>query len=246
MPNAQATPEAIQAAYYTETAAAYDNLHTSREDDEHYLALNLMCALGETLDLNTYLDVGAGTGRGVCFLRERGKRVRGVEPVTDLIEQAHRKDVPRGTIIRGSGYHLPFDDASFDAVYQCGVLHHVADPDKVVSEMMRVARKAVFLSDENRFGQGSSYGLRLLKVVLYKAHLWQPLKFIQTRGRMYKISERDGLAYSYSVYQSYQSLSQWADRIWFLQTARQKPVKSWLNPLLTGSHVLLCAIRDDD
>ena len=138
------TPEAIQAAYYVKTASAYDELHTSQQNDEHYAALRIMCALGESLGIETYLDVGAGTGRGVCFFQERGKRVHGVEPVTALIEQAHRKGVPAGVIVRGSGYRLPFDDNSFDAVYECGVLHHVADPDLVVREMMRVAKKRSF------------------------------------------------------------------------------------------------------
>jgi len=71
------------------------------------------------------------------------------------------------------------------------------------------------------------------------------LKFAQTRGRMYKITEEDGLAYSYSVYQSYDQLADWADRIYVLQTATQRPVRSWLNPLLTASHALLCAIRSE-
>ena len=237
------TPEAIQAAYYARTADSYDDLHTACETDEHYAALDLMCAMGASFHLKTFLDVGAGTGRGMLYLRDRGKRVFGVEPVGELIEQAHKKGVARGTIAKGSGYHLPFEDGSFDAVYECGVLHHVARPDLVVREMMRVARKAVFLSDENRFGQGSSYGVRMLKVVLYKLRLWRLLKSIQTRGRMYKITEEDGLAYSYSVFQSYDRLAQWADRIYVLQTAEQGRVESWLNPLLTASHALLCALR---
>lgn len=242
-PYAAETPEAIQAAYYVRTASSYDDLHTACETDEHYAALNLICALGASLQLETFLDVGAGTGRGVLYLSEQGKRVYGIEPVTELIEQAHRKGVPRGVIAKGSGYRLPFEDNSFDAVYECGVLHHVADPDLVVREMMRVARKAVFLSDENRFGQGPNYGIRLLKVILYKARLWRLLKSIQTRGRMYKITKEDGLAYSYSVFQSYDRLAEWADRIYVLQTASQRPVKSWLGPLITASHALLCAIK---
>jgi len=85
----------------------------------------------------------------VLYLRARGMCAYGFEPVSELIEQAHRKGLPRGLIARGDGYRLPFADNSFDAVCECGMLHHVEQPGPVVREMMRVARRAVFLSDEN-------------------------------------------------------------------------------------------------
>jgi ubiquinone/menaquinone biosynthesis C-methylase UbiE len=53
---------------------------------------------------------------------------------------------------------------SIDAAFECGVLHHVAEPSHVVGEMMRVARKAIFLSDSNRFGQGRLIA-RILKLL---------------------------------------------------------------------------------
>jgi hypothetical protein len=46
----------------------------------------------------------------------------------------------------------------------------------------------VFISDNNRFGQGS-FLARLAKLALCKARLWSTLKFVQTRGKMYSISE---------------------------------------------------------
>ncbi len=58
-----------------------------------------------------------------------------------LIKEAERKGIPRGRIVQGSGYSLPFKDDSVDAVLECGVLHHVADPFRVVEEMTRVARR---------------------------------------------------------------------------------------------------------
>ena len=79
-------------------------------------------------ECETFLDVGAGTGRGMCFLRDRGKDVRGIEPVTAMIEKAELNGVPRGSLLQGSGYELPFEDEAFDAVFECGVLHHVAEP----------------------------------------------------------------------------------------------------------------------
>ena len=195
--------------------------------------------------LRTFLDVGAGTGRGVCFLQDRGKEVRGIEPVAAMIERAELNGVPKGSLLQGSGYELPFEDGSFDVVFECGVLHHVAEPSRVVEEMIRVSKRAIFLSDSNRFGQGSK-SARLLKMALYKCGLWQAARFLQTKGKMYTISEGDGLAYSYSVYDSYRQLVAQTKRIWLLPTGGdQSNRKSWTHPLLTSTHVLLCAFKDD-
>ena len=236
------SPEKLQQAYYERTASNYDDMHTSCEIDEHYAALDFIDLLCDRLHLESLLDVGAGSGRGVRFLLSRERNVRGVEPVKALIEQAEMRGVPKGLIVEGSGYKLPFEDDAFDAVFECGVLHHVAEPARVVSEMMRVAKKAVFISDSNRFGQGR-YPIRMLKLALYWSKLWNAARFIQTKGKMYTISEGDGLAYSYSVFDSYSQLAKWADTIWLVPTSNEDPVSSWLHPLITTPHVLLCALK---
>lgn len=237
-------PEAIQAAYYKRTADDYDAMHNSVEDHEHNVSLRFIDAVSDLFHLETFLDVGAGTGRAVEFLTGRGKSVRGVEPVAELIEAGERRGVPKGLLIQGSGLNLPFEDGSVDAVLECGVLHHVAQPEKVIAEMMRVARRAVFLSDCNRFGQGSPLA-RLVKLGLYKTNLWNAARYIQTKGKMYSISEGDGLYYSYSVYDSYPQLATWADKIWFVPSSREQTTtgKGWLHPVRTSSHALLCAVK---
>lgn len=219
-------------------------MHTSCEIDEHYAALRFIDILCDRFQLESLLDVGSGTGRGIKFLLDRRRNVHGIEPVKALIEQAELRGVPKGLILEGSGYSLPFEDASFDAVFECGVLHHVREPHRVVSEMLRVARKAVFLSDSHRFGQGR-YAARILKLGLYKCNLWHIARFIQTKGKMYTISEGDGLGYSHSVFDSHSQLANWADTIWAIQTGKQRSVRSWFEPLLTASSVLLCAIKHE-
>lgn len=237
--------ETLQARYYEQTASTYDSMHNAAEDHEHNLALQYIEMISNTFGLRTFLDVGAGTGRGICFLRDRGKEVRGIEPVAAMIERAELNGVPKGLLVQGSGYELPFEDRAFDAVFECGVLHHVAEPGRVVEEMIRVSKRAIFLSDSNRFGQGSQPA-RLLKLALYKCGLWQAARFLQTKGKMYTISEGDGLAYSYSVFDSYHQLAAKTKRIWLLPTAPEQPSGgSWIHPLLTSTHVLLCAFKDD-
>jgi ubiquinone/menaquinone biosynthesis C-methylase UbiE len=236
------SPERIQALYYEATASCYDAMHTSDQDDEHSKALKFIDAVSNLYDLNTFLDVGAGTGRGIRFFHEKGRYIRGIEPVPGLIAVAESSGVPSGLISHGNGYQLPFENHSFDAVFECGVLHHVKDPAAVVSEMTRVANRAVFLSDSNRFGQGSP-AMRVIKLGLYKTHLWNIARFVQTKGEMYRISEGDGLAYSYSVFDSYAQLASWADQIVLLSTASNLSLKNWFHPLLTAPSILLCAFK---
>ena len=236
--------EESQAKYYEQTASAYDEMHNSSEEHEHNRALSYIDSMSNLFGFASFLDVGAGTGRGVSFLHTRGKQVIGIEPVASMIEKAEFNGVPKGLIREGSGYELPFSDDSFDAVFECGVLHHVSDPARVVAEMTRVAKRAVFLSDSNRFGQGS-YPARVLKLALYKCGLWSTARRIQTRGKMYTISEGDGLAYSYSVYDSYGQLAARTKQIWLIPTLDGgRTPWSWAHPLLTSSHVLLCAFKD--
>lgn len=238
------SPKIIQKEYYAETASSYDNMHVS-VDDEHHLALKHISTFVNMLDISSFLDVGCGTGRGVKYFREvhPNAKVKGIEPVQALIDQAIQKNgIQAGLISCGSGESLPFDDGSFDAVCAFGVLHHVQDPQVVVREMMRVASKAVFLSDSNRFGQGRALA-RLTKFLLYKMNLWNFANFIKTGGRRYTISAGDGLGYSYSVFDSFDLLANWAHRIILVPTGKEKAI-SWLHPLFTSSHILLCAIRE--
>jgi ubiquinone/menaquinone biosynthesis C-methylase UbiE len=239
------SPEAIQAKYYEESASSYDSMHNASEDHEHNLALQYMDMIGNAFGMQTFLDVGAGTGRGVRFLHERGKQVRGIEPVAAMVERAEMHGVPKGLMLQGSGYALPFEDLAFDVVFECGVLHHVAEPDRVVAEMIRVAKRAIFLSDSNRFGQGSR-AARLLKTALFKGGLWRAARFVQTKGKMYTFSDGDGLAYSYSVFDSYQQLAAQTEQIWLIPTAADggSNCQSWFHPLLTSTHVLLCAFKE--
>ncbi len=236
------TPEVIQARYYSDTASHYNSMHNADTGDEHYESLRLIEALSKQHGFATFLDVGAGTGRGVRFLLEKGWHVRGVEPVQALIDIAEATGIPSGIILNDSGYILPFEDNSFDVVVEFGVLHHVQNPSLMVSEMTRVARRAVFLSDSNRFGQGVMW-FRWLKLVLFKIRLWNLARFVQTKGKMYSISIEDGLYYSYSVFDSYEQLAKWADSLFCISTDPRCYLNSWFNPLITSASVLLCALK---
>lgn len=191
-------PVRLQADYYTRTAGAYDDLHVG-EADEHAIALGLMSTLIVQRGFCSVLDVGCGTGRALHHLKRiPGVGVHGVEPVKALREIAHRNGISPLEMTEGSALDLPFEDDYFDVVCSFGVLHHIKDHRRAVSEMCRVARRAVFISDANNLGQGSR-GARIAKWTIKAVGLWPVLDLIRTRGKGYHYSDGDGVFYSYTL-----------------------------------------------
>jgi ubiquinone/menaquinone biosynthesis C-methylase UbiE len=145
--------QTLQRAYYTATATSYDEHLIA--DVEHERALEYMAAFIDLMNMGSLLDVGSGTGRVLMAIKAKhpGMRMVGLEPVRALIDQAIEKNgIPANMLICGDGRTLPFASESFDAVSAFGVLHHIAAPDAVVREMVRVSRRMICLSDYNRFG----------------------------------------------------------------------------------------------
>ena len=231
-----------QQKYYEQTASEYQRMHVNA-GDEHYRALSYVATMAPVWGISSFLDVGSGTGRAIEFLHDKGFEVRGIEPVRALVQEAIRRRPSIGHLIQcGRGESLPFADGSFDAVCEFGVLHHVRRPDRVIREMLRMARTAVFISDANRFGQGR-VSERLLKLSLFKLGLWPAANFLKTRGKIYSYSEGDGLFYSYSVYDSLAQIACWAEDVYIIPTLTPHSQGSWWQPLLTAQQVLLCAFK---
>jgi len=236
----------IQIEYYKKNAPFYDKMHVT-EGDEHFIALQYISIFLNPLNISSILDVGCGTGRAIKYFSVHHPiiRVIGIEPVKELIYQAVDKNkIPPESIICGSGESLPFENASFDIVCAFGVMHHAPKPDLIIKEMMRVAKKAIFISDSNRFGQGPML-VRWIKLLLYKIKLWHIIDLIKTKGKGYAFSDGDGVAYSYSIFDSYNQLTKWADKIILIPTSKKIYQKiSWFHPLITSSHILICAIKN--
>ena len=236
---------AIQRKYYTDTAPKYDSMHAHEGANDPSITKYVYAFL-RMLGARSVLDVGTATGRGLCDFKRAlpDLFVCGVEPVDALVRQGIREgNTSSIAIVRGTGEALPFPDRSFDVVCEFAVLHHASNPNAVVREMLRVASKAVIICDSNRFGQGSPLS-RLVKLALYKTGLWRIFTYVRTRGKGYMITDGDGLAYSYSVYDSFDLIAQWADRIVTVPCGETKH-SSWFHPLLTSAGVLLCAIKDE-
>lgn len=97
------------------------------------------------------LDLGCAGGFMAEALHDKGARVTGIDPAKDAIAAAKAHAAETGRDIRydvGAGEDLPYPDAEFDHVVCVDVLEHVADLQKVLSEITRVLKPGgTFLFD---------------------------------------------------------------------------------------------------
>ena len=239
----EAEAASLQRAYYRDIADRYDSFHVdvndSRRLGEHDLAAAFMTGVIPLLGIRSVLDIGAGTGRTLSQLKASLPQLRivGIEPSEALREEGYRKGLTADELVEGDAQALNYDTGSFDLVCEFGALHHMPRPSDAVAEMLRVARVAVFISDSNNFGQGGRLA-RLIKQGLNACGLWPLADFLKTRGKGYTMSEGDGLAYSYSVFNDYRQIEKACNCVHIVNT-----VGAGIAPYRTASHVALLGIK---
>jgi ubiquinone/menaquinone biosynthesis C-methylase UbiE len=87
--------------------------------------------------------VGCGIGVDSIQLAKCGFDVTAVDLTESALQVAKEFAVRRGVDINfqlGNAERLEFDDATFDAVYSFGVLHHTPDINRAVEEVHRVLK----------------------------------------------------------------------------------------------------------
>lgn len=85
------------------------------------------------------LDDGCGIGTYVRQLAPHVAEVYGIDYELDRVREAAAAP-ERPLVLCAAGEHLPFPDASFDAVISNEVIEHVADDGMAVAEMARILR----------------------------------------------------------------------------------------------------------
>jgi ubiquinone/menaquinone biosynthesis C-methylase UbiE len=228
-----------QREYYAAAASDYDGRHF-RIDDPHNKAVAFLRASIELFQYESVLDVGSGTGRAVVQLRSAypSMRIIGIEPVEALRKIGHEKGVPEDCLIDGDAVNLDFPDNKFDVVCAFGILHHIPNPERALSEMLRVARKAIYISDANRFAQGSWLAKRI-KRSFWKLGLWPFINWIKTKGTGYTFTEGDGVSYSYSIYDNFALIKRHCTVIHLLNLTGDG-----IDPLYGSTNIALLGMKD--
>ena len=209
----------LQRNYYASTADAYDHDQVA-DDDEHMRALAFFGGFARSKDHGSVLDVGAGTGRAVRYLKAvfPASRIVGIEPVKELRDRGlQRGDLAPDELIDGDATKLSYPDNSFDWVVETGVLHHIKDYQSAVAEMCRVARVGVMISDANNMGQGGRLS-RFAKQTSKSLGLWPLIVAIQTKGKGYKWNEGDGIYYSFSAFDCVKLMKKRFSKLYYINT----------------------------
>ena len=229
----------IQKSYYKRTADQYEKMHNADKTDEHYFALSCLAGLTNYLKIESILDIGSGTGRGLKYLKELCPKIKiiGIEPVQELREVAYSQGISKEELIDGDATKLDFRNSEFDLVCEFGILHHIKNNKLVVDEMLRVSKKAIFISDNNNLAEGSKIK-RSIKQILYALRLWKLVNFIKTKGKGYILSEGDGVAYSYSVFRNYRQIKSSCKSVHIINTKDAD-----INLYKTATHIALLGIK---
>lgn len=101
--------------------------------------VSLLIEAGEICAGSKVLEIGSGPGHVANHLVKLGASVTGVDFSPQMVEVAKKK-YPQITFEQADAEDLPFAADYFDAVVANYVVHHLARPERVFSEVCRVLK----------------------------------------------------------------------------------------------------------
>ena len=128
----------------------WDNVWSST--DICYSHDSILFEIGRLKNTNKVLEIGAGTGRDLEELSERGYDVTYSDFSSVAIEKFHKRN-PQIETQECDARNLPFQNDSFDLVYCLGLLEHFDRQDrrKIIKEMFRVSNKYVLIDVPQKY-----------------------------------------------------------------------------------------------
>ena len=122
------------------------NVDEIKENDEGWLfydaAFKCWKSIYQNLTGNSILDIGCASGTMIALIKifNPDLKLTGFEgsEASKIAWQKRNIDVSVGNI-----YSMPFSDKSFDTVYSSHVLEHCENPEFVIKESIRLARKRI-------------------------------------------------------------------------------------------------------
>lgn len=97
------------------------------------------------------LEVGCGVGYLLETFWEAGLDISGLDAVQEHLDKARQSLGDRADLMLGQPDHLPFDQEEFDYVAVLNPLSFAAEPEPILREAFRVARKGVIFGFFNKY-----------------------------------------------------------------------------------------------
>ena len=85
------------------------------------------------------LEVGCGSGMGLPYLQSHSPLSVGGDYTLGLLREA-RKHLPEANLVGMDAQHLPFRDATFDAVLMLEMIYYLPDHEAAIAECRRVLK----------------------------------------------------------------------------------------------------------
>jgi SAM-dependent methyltransferase len=86
------------------------------------------------------LEIGSGPGSVLAALRDAGYDAKALDIHDSSFDESLKPVVY-------DGINMPFDAGSFDTALLLTTLHHTHDPEQIIAEAMRVARRVIIIED---------------------------------------------------------------------------------------------------
>ena len=140
------SPTAVARALFSGLPARYDRLAAVLSLGQDRRWRREMIDHVATIRPATVLDVATGPAGVALDLADRTEaRITGIDLSEDMLRRGQRNVAAAGlddriALVLGQGEHLPFPDATFDALTFTYLLRYVADPAATIAELARVVR----------------------------------------------------------------------------------------------------------
>jgi SAM-dependent methyltransferase len=90
------------------------------------------------------LEIGVGYGTHASLIAPRAKSYTGIDLTAPAVQATSKRmqllGLPDSRILRMDAEEMSFPDHSFDYIWSWGVIHHSADPRRILEQMHRVLR----------------------------------------------------------------------------------------------------------
>lgn len=134
---------------YQSWYATAHGLRAARQENRLLAWLLEACPTARTI-----LDVGCGTGHFIPWLTARGLRPIGLDRAPAMLACLRRR-LPGCPVLRADAHALPIRDRAVDLVLFVTTIEFLEDPERALSEAVRVARVGLLTLVLNRWSAGA-------------------------------------------------------------------------------------------